>query len=278
LAKQPRPRGPRLAIVTNAGGPGVLATDALIENRGELATLSGQTIAALGAFLPAAWSHANPIDILGDADPKRYARTLEVTAQDPGIDGLLVILTPQAMTHPTTTAQELSRFAQAAGKPILASWMGGESVRPGEEVLDQAGIPTYAYPDTAAEMFTLLWRSHYNLQALYETPTLPAGGVIAAMAREAAETIVAAARAEGRTVLTEVDSKRLLSAYAIPTAEPRVAATADEAVAAAEAIGFPVVVKLYSRTITHKTDVGGVQLNLQDAESVRRAYWDIEAA
>jgi acetyltransferase len=278
LAKQPRPRGPRLAIVTNAGGPGVLATDALIENRGELAALSSQTTEALNAFLPAAWSHANPIDILGDADPKRYARTLEVTAQDPSIDGLLVILTPQSMTHPTTTAQELCRFAKVPGKPVLASWMGGESVRPGEDVLDQSGIPTYAYPDTAAEMFTLLWRSHYNLQALYETPTLPAGGAIAAMARESAEAVVDAARGQGRTVLTEVESKRILSAYGIPTVETRVAATEDEAVAAAEAIGFPVVVKLYSRTITHKTDVGGVQLNIQDAGSVRHAYWAIEAA
>jgi len=201
-----------------------------------------------------------------------------VTARDPGIDGLLVILTSQAMTQPTATAQELCRFAKVPGKPVLASWMGGDSVQPGEEVLDQAGIPTYAYPDTAAEMFTLLWRSQYNLQALYETPTLPAVGAMAARARESAEAIVAAARGQGRTVLTEVESKRILSAYGIPTVETRVATAEAEAVAAAEAMGFPVVVKLHSETITHKTDVGGVLLNLPDAESVRRAYRSIETA
>ena len=278
LAKQPRPRGSRLAIVTNAGGPGVLATDALIENRGELATLSGPTAEALDAFLPAAWSHANPIDILGDADAKRYARTLEVTSQDPNIDGLLAILTPQAMSDPTGTAQELRRFAKVAGKPVLASWMGGESVRPGEEILDRAGIPTFAYPDTAARMFTLMWRSSYNLQALYETPILPPGGAAVATARHEAEAIIADARGLGRTILTEVESKRILSAYGIPTVETRIAATEDDAVAAAEAIGFPVVLKLYSRTITHKADVGGVQLNLNGAESVRRAYREIASA
>ncbi len=278
LAKQPRPRGSRLAIITNAGGPGVLATDALIENRGELAALSGPTAEALDAFLPAAWSHANPIDILGDADPKRYARTLEITSQDPNIDGLLAILTPQAMSDPTGTAQELRRFAKVAGKPVLASWMGGESVRPGEEILDRAGIPTFAYPDTAARMFTLMWRSSYNLQALYETPILPTGGAAVATDRHEAEAIIADARGLGRTILTEVESKRILSAYGIPTVETRIAATEDDAVAAAEAIGFPVVLKVYSRTITHKADVDGVQLNLNGAESVRRAYRDIASA
>ncbi len=277
LAKQPRPRGPRLAIVTNAGGPGVLATDALIEGRGELATLSPETRTALDGFLPSAWSHANPIDVLGDADASRYTRTLEAAAQDPGIDGLLVILTPQAMSDPTATASQLARFAHIPGKPVLASWMGGDSVRPGEEILDRAGIPTFAYPDTAARVFTLMWRSHYNLQAIYETPALSAAsGDAAGGARETAASIVAAARAEGRTVLTEYESKRILAAYGIPTVETRVAATEDEAVAAAEAIGYPVVLKLHSRTITHKTDVGGVQLNLRDADSVRAAFRSIE--
>ena len=136
---------------------------------------------------------------------------------------MLVILTPQAMSDPTATAQELAKYAHIPGKPVLASWMGGESVRPGEEILDRAGIPTFAYPDTAARLFTLMWRSHYNLQALYETPTLPGGGENAAEAREAAGPIIDAARAEGRTVLTEVESKRILAAYGIPTVETRVA-------------------------------------------------------
>ncbi len=182
------------------------------------------------------------------------------------------------MTDPTTTAEELKPYAKIPGKPVLASWMGGAVGPAGETILDHAGIPTFAYPDTAAQMFTLLWRSSYNLQALYETPTLPDGGNAVATAREEAEAIVAAARQEERTVLTEVESKRILAAYGIPTVETRVAATEDEAVAAAEAIGFPVVVKLFSRTITHKTDVGGVQLNLTGAEAVRRAYRAIESA
>ena len=233
LAKQPRPRGPHLAIVTNAGGPGVLATDALIEGGGELAKPTEATLKTLDAFLPSAWSHANPIDILGDADATRYARTLEVAAADPSIDGMLVILTPQAMSDPTATAEQLAKYAHIPGKPVLASWMGGDSVRPGEEILDRAGIPTFAYPDTAARMFTLMWRSHYNLQALYETPDLPAGDADAAGAREGAGSIIAAARAEGRTVLTEFESKQILAAYGIPTVETRVAAAEDEAVAAA---------------------------------------------
>ncbi len=277
LGKQPRPRGPRLAIVTNAGGPGVLATDALIEERGELAALSAESIAALDAFLPDAWSHGNPIDILGDADAQRYAQALAVAARDPNIDGMLVILTPQAMSDPTATARELQAYAKVAGKPVLASWMGGAAVALGEQVLDRAGIPTFDYPDAAARIFTLMWRSYYNLQALYETPSLPSHGETDASARESAAAIIAAARGEGRTVLTEVESKRILSAYGIPTVETRVAATEDEAVIDAESIGFPVVLKLHSRTITHKTDVGGVQLNLTSVDAVRNAYRAIES-
>ncbi|QEH31874.1 Succinyl-CoA ligase [ADP-forming] subunit alpha [Aquisphaera giovannonii] len=278
LSKQPRPRGPRLAILTNAGGPGVLATDTLIEDGGELAALSPETLAALDGFLPPAWSRGNPIDILGDADPGRYDRALAVTAKDPGIDGLLAILTPQAMTDPTATAELLRQHAKISGKPILASWMGGDAVEAGEQILNRAGIPTYRYPDTAAAAFTMMWRSSYNLQGLYETPNLPADGETAALARDRAEAVVAAARREGRSLLTEAESKRLLAAYGIPTARAIVADSPAAAVAAAGEIGYPVVLKLHSRTITHKTDVGGVQLNLRDADAVRDAYRAIEAA
>ena len=184
LSKQPRPKGPRLAILTNAGGPGVLATDALIENKGELAPLSAETMAALDAILPAAWSHSNPIDILGDANPKRYASSLEITAKDPNIDGLLTILTPQAMTDPTATAGDLRQHAKISGKPVLASWMGGEAVEAGQQILNQAGIPSYEYPDTAAHVFTLMWGSSYNLQGLYETPNGPVDSETATNARE----------------------------------------------------------------------------------------------
>ncbi len=271
LAKQPRPQGPHLTILTNAGGPGVLATDALIRGGGRLTPLSDEALQAFDAFLPPAWSHGNPVDILGDADPERYARALEIAGQDEHSDGLLVVLTPQDMTDPTATAERLAPYVQRARKPVLASWMGGQAVEEGERILNRSGIPTFRYPDTAARIFNYMWRYSYNLRGLYETPTLfderdePPD-------LDAAGRLVAEARAAGRTLLSEAESKHLLAAYGIPTTETRVAATADEAVAHAEAMGFPVVVKLHSYTLTHKTDVGGVRLNLADADAVRRAF------
>ncbi len=276
LAKQPRPKGPRLTIVTNAGGPGVLAVDALIRNEGVLAMLSDETIARLNTFLPAPWSHANPIDILGDADATRYARTLEIAAADPNSDGMLVVLTPQAMSDPTATAEALRPYSKIEGKPVLASWMGGDVVAPGEAILNQAGIPTFPYPDTAARVFNAMWRSTYNLRGLYETPTLPPHDEDTNFSRETAATIIAEVRKAGRTTLTEAESKALLAAYNIPTVPTQVAHSADEAVAAASAIGYPVVLKLHSETITHKTDVGGVILDLIDEPAVRDAYQRIE--
>ncbi|HWH71594.1 MAG TPA: CoA-binding protein, partial [Candidatus Sulfotelmatobacter sp.] len=174
LAKQPRPQGPRLSIVTNAGGPGVLATDSLINSGGRLAEPSAETLKALDAFLPAAWSHNNPLDILGDAGSERYAKAVKIAADDPNSDGLLVILTPQAMTDPVATAEQLKPYAKLPGKPLLASWMGGQEVEPGVDILNAAGIPTYDYPDTATRAFSLMYRYAYNLRALYETPALVA--------------------------------------------------------------------------------------------------------
>ena len=173
LAKQPRPAGRRLSIVTNAGGPGVIATDALIGGGGELTELTPETMDRLNEVLPAVWSHNNPIDIIGDAPPERYAKALEVAAADPDTDGLLVILTPQAMTDPTATARALAKHARIQGKPVLASWMGGTDVAEGAAILREAGIPTFAYPDTACVLFNHLWRYADNLRSLYETPTLP---------------------------------------------------------------------------------------------------------
>jgi len=277
LAKQPRPSGPRLTIVTNAGGPGVLATDTLIALGGELAELSEPTLRSLDQVLPPHWSHGNPIDILGDADPERYAQVLEIAAKDPGSDGLLVVLTPQAMTDPTETARRLTAFAVTRGKPVLASWMGGKDVVAGEAILNQANIPTFGYPDTAARTFTLMDRYAYNLRGLYETPTLVEAETEAAPDRAQARQFILDARNSGRSLLTEFESKQLLAAYRIPTVPTRIAASEDEAVQCAAAIGFPVVLKLDSQTITHKTEVGGVQLNLADADAVRRAYRAIES-
>ncbi|MBZ5516134.1 MAG: bifunctional acetate--CoA ligase family protein/GNAT family N-acetyltransferase [Acidobacteriia bacterium] len=278
LGKQPRPKGPRLAILTNAGGPGVLATDTLIGVGGELAELSPETLAALNGFLPREWSHGNPIDILGDATPERYAKAVEIVAKDPNTDGLLAVLTPQAMTDPTQIAEQLKPYAQLDGKPILASWMGGAGVAAGEQILNRAGIPTFAYPDTAARIFHYMWQYTYNLRGLYETPAMPTDFEHTAASHAEAATIIEEVRKVGRTILTEVESKRVLAAYGIPTVETEIAQSADEAAARAKKIGYPVVLKLYSETITHKTDVGGVRLNLTDADAVRRAYRAIEAS
>lgn len=281
LAKQPRPRGPRLTIVTNAGGPGVLAVDALIRNGGELAELRPETIATMNTFLPGPWSHGNPIDVLGDADPARYAKALEVAAADPNSDGLLVVLTPQAMSDPTGTAEKLRPYAKIEGKPVLASWMGGNVVAAGEAILNQAGIPTFPYPDTAARVFHSMWRSTYNLRGLYETPTRDETAddeASHAVGRVKAAELLGAARKTGRKVLTEFESKDLLSSYNIPTVATRVATSAAEAADAANVLGYPIVLKLHSETITHKTDVGGVRLNLTDAADVRRAYALIESS
>src|SRR5271167_2765877 len=275
LAKQPLPRGPRLAILTNAGGPGVLATDTLISLGGQLAELSPETMAAYNSFLPAPWSHNNPIDILGDAEPERYAKALEIASKDPGIDGMLVVLTPQDMTNPTQIAEKLKPYAKGFGKPVLASWMGGAEVAAGEQILNQAGIPTFQFPDSAVRAFNYMWRYSYNLKGIYETPTMPQHAD-ALLQRGKAERIIRDARQAGRTILTEYESKLLLKAYDIPTVETRVAITEQEAVQAAAEIGYPVVLKVYSFTITHKTDVGGVHLNLGDANEVKTAFQAIK--
>ncbi len=276
LSKQPSPRGPRLTIVTNAGGPGVLATDALITGGGELAELTPETMAAYNAVLPPTWSHNNPVDIIGDASPERYAKALEIAAKDPNSDGMLVILTPQAMTDPTRIAEQLKPLAKQEGKPVLASWMGGVDVAAGEEILNRANIPTFPYPDTAARAFNYMWQYSYNLKGLYETPAVPEDSADWTPDRRLVQEIVLRARAGGRTILTEFESKQVLAAYGIPTAATYIATDAAAAAKAAQGIGFPVVLKLYSETITHKTDVGGVQLNLGSAEAVERAFAAIE--
>ncbi len=276
LGKQPRPRGPRLTILTNAGGPGVLATDALIANRGELAPLAPETLRALDKFLPAHWSHANPIDLLGDADPERYARAVQIAAADPNSDGLLVILVPQGMTAPEQFALRLIPFAKGTGKPLLATCMGGAAVATAEAIFNRAGIPTFSYPDTAARAFDYMWRYTYNLKGLYETPAVAEDIAAAAATRRQAEEIIQGARRTGRVILTEFESKQVLAHYGVPTVETRCARSAAESVALADEIGYPVVLKVLSETITHKTDVSGVRLHLGDAAAVRDAYGDIE--
>jgi acetyltransferase len=277
LDRQPRPQGPRLTIVTNAGGPGVLATDALIANGGELASLSDSSLEALNQFLSPHWSHANPIDVLGDAGPEQYARALDIAIRDPHTDGLLAILAPQGMIEPARTADCLKPYAHSSDKPILASWMGGQLISEGQAALNKARIPTFAYPDSAARAFCYMWRHTYNLRGIYETPSLTEEVDENDGSSKAVAKILEDVRRGGRTLLTETESKKILSLYGIATVETKVASSEDEAVMLAQQLGFPVVLKVHSETITHKTDVGGVKLNLADQEAVRRAYREIES-
>ncbi|GAB4108773.1 MAG: hypothetical protein OHK0022_60790 [Roseiflexaceae bacterium] len=214
LAKQPRPRGPRLSILTNAGAPGLLAADALLAHGGTLATPAPATLASLHEQLPQRTSGDNPIDIQGDADATRYGRASSIAVRDPDSDGLLVILTPLLGLDPARAAQEVVEHTRGTGRPVLASWMGGARVTAGENLLNHAGIPTFAYPDLAARAFMLMWQYTRTLRSLYETPALADD---AAIDRSRADALVAAVRAEGRALLAEAEVAELLAAYGIPS-------------------------------------------------------------
>ncbi len=274
LGKQPRPKGPNLHIITNAGGPAVLATDAAILAGAKIPPLSEKTIAALNKFLPEAWSHSNPIDILGDADAERYSKTLDVLAKDPDSDGILVVLSPQDMTDPTGTAEALRQHAKIKDKPILASWMGGSFVHGGVELLNSARIPAFEFPDSAAWTFATMCRYSENLKDLYETP-LPTRAALQPKVAESEE-IIKKALQEKRTILNEYESKKILANFGIPVVDTRIAQTEEEALNCATSIGYPIVLKLFSDTITHKSDVGGVKLNLVDEEAVRKSFAEIK--
>jgi acetyltransferase len=274
LAMQPPPSGPGLAIITNAGGPGVMGADALMLGGGQLASLHPETLATLNASLPPFWSHANPIDILGDATPERYRLAVEVCGKDPNVQGVLVLLTPQAMTDPTETARQLQSFARLPNKPLLACWMGGESVREGIGLLNKAGIPTFSAPEPAIRAFLHMVQYRRNQELLYQTPeALPENG---SQDTQRVRQIIQQVRASGRTLLTEVEAKEVLAAYDVPVVSAISCRSTDEAVASARKIGYPVVLKLLSSTLTHKSDVGGVKLNLADDQAVRAAFATIE--
>ncbi len=276
LAKQPHPKGPHLMIVTNAGGPGVIATDALVENGGKLASLSPDSMKALNALLPAPWSHNNPVDVLGDANAEIYAKTIEIVANDPNTQGILVILTPQDMTDSKGTAEKLKPFARLP-IPVLASWMGADSVKRGDEILTELGIPNFEFPDLACKTFGLMWKYTYHLEGIYEIPVATwKNETFCLLKHRGLEKIIDQALLEKRTILDEVESKQVLESYEIPCVPTRVAKSSDEAVRLAKEFGFPVVLKLYSRTITHKSDVGGVKLNLQTTDAVKKGYDEIE--
>lgn len=282
LAKQPRPKGPHLTIITNAGGPGVLATDAAVFQHAEMTRLAPQTIDKLDQVLPPAWSHSNPVDILGDADAERYAKTVDILMKDSSSDGLLVILSPQDMTNPTATAESLKQQAENNTKPLLASWMGGESVREGAEILSHAQIPVFEYPDDAAKTFATMWRYSRNLQILYEFPAVDQSmmdeeqSFYSTSKAKQVKQLIHTLKEEGRTILTEFESKQVLDHYHIPIVKTLIARSVEEAIELAEQLTFPVVLKLFSQTITHKTDVGGVKLNLQSSGEVGNAFAEIQ--
>ncbi|QDV48014.1 bifunctional acetate--CoA ligase family protein/GNAT family N-acetyltransferase [Gimesia fumaroli] len=270
LARQKCPKGDRLAIVTNAGGPGVMATDALLARQGVLATFSDETIEKLSAVLPSAWSHGNPLDLLGDAPPERFGKAVEIVLADPQVDGLLVILSPQAMTDPPGAATAVIEATRATQKPVLTAWMGGEKVRAGIERFNNAGIPTYTSPEQAVRAFMYLVSYARNREFLYETPhPMP---VDDSVDRAGIRAVFESAITEGQDILSESTSKKMLAGYGIPITKTEVARTADEAVAFAQEMGQPVVLKVFSEQITHKTDVGGVELDLANETEIRDAF------
>lgn len=270
LSMQPRPRGKRLAIVTNAGGPGVLSTDHLIMRGGELAEIETKTIEELNEVLPPAWSHRNPIDVLGDANAKKYGAAIKACLHDPGVDGLLVILTPQAMTNAAEIAREVVAQASHSSKPILASWMGERDVAEGRDILEAGHIPNYRIPENAVNTFMNMYSYTRNIEALYQTPkTIPDNFT---PDQEANRKIISAIMAEGRTTLNEQEAKEFLRNYQIPVTGAVVAKTEKEAIEAAEKLGYPVVMKIASPDILHKTNIGGVKLNLANKASVKNAF------
>ena len=276
LSKQPRPSGPRLAIITNAGGPGVLATDMLLAQGGEIAALSETSLTQLNALLPSHWSRNNPIDVLGDANSERYEKEVQIVAADPENDAILAIVTPQEVTDPASIAKGLTNQKNLHGKPILASWMGASLVADGMATLNAGGIPTFPYPDAAARSFCYMWRYSDNLHSIYETPALEVDGSEDDQGRSRIEALIDNVQKSDRTLLTESESKEILKAYGIPTVKTVIARSADEAVQVGTNLGEKVVLKLYSEVVTHKTDVGGVKLDLRRASEIRQAYHDIE--
>jgi acetyltransferase len=273
LSTRVRPRGERLAIVTNGGGPGVLAADRAADLGVALAELSPATIEVLRRALPSNWSQGNPIDVIGDADAARYKAAVTACLADSSVDGVLVILTPQAMTSPTEVARALIACAKHSDKPLLTVWMGEEQVQKARALLQANRIPVFRTPEPAVDMFAHVSSFYRNQRQLLQVPG-PLGEH-ALPDVDHARAIVTQALANGTNVLSSADSKAVLAAFHIPVARTLPARTAAEAVAAANAIGYPVVMKIDSPDITHKTDVGGVRLNLSNGAEVEAAYGEM---
>ncbi|MFO7965681.1 MAG: bifunctional acetate--CoA ligase family protein/GNAT family N-acetyltransferase [Desulfobacterales bacterium] len=273
LSKQSRIKGPELGIITNAGGPGVMAADALSDYGIEPPRLSDETIDKLNRVLPEHWSRANPIDILGDAPPQRYRDTVDICLKAPEISGLLVMLAPQALTDPTEVADSLSKTLVNARFPVFTSWLGQTDVEKGRQIFNDAGIPTFNSPERAIRAFVDMVNYARNIDMLQEIPSNFPKKL--SFDNAAANRIITDALTSRMVNLTEVESKNVLAAYGIPTIPTRIAQTEKEAVQSAAETGFPVALKIYSRDISHKTEADGVALNLNTESEVKSAFHQV---
>jgi len=273
LATQRRPSGNKLVMVTNAGGPGVIATDYLIKKGGQLSTLSQSTIDGLDSFLPPSWSKGNPVDVLGDADAIRYRKAIETVILDPSVDAVLALLTPQSMTHPTSIARELVTIAQKNQKTILASFLGEDDVAEARTILTNAHIPVYETPEKAIQSFINLYTYSSNLELLYETPAT-APHAFTPKTEENRVIIQNAAKQE-RFVLSELEAKQILANYDMPIPQSYLTTTPEEAAEKSKSLGYPVAMKIVSPQILHKIDVGGIKLNIQSEEEAKKAFEEI---
>ena len=273
LASHHRYSGNRLAIITNGGGPGVMAIDRAVDLGVSVASLSAATIERLNQVLPATWSHNNPVDIIGDATPQRYRDAVTICMEDPGVDGTLVMLTPQAMTKPLEVATLLVEAARKFSKPLLTSWMGHSQIIEGRDLFAQAGIPSFSTPEAAVEAYSYITAYYRNQRLLAQVPPPLSHHDVPDV--EGARMLIESVLAERRKVLSEMESKALLSAFHIPVAKTVVVRAPNEALLMAEEFGFPVAMKINSPDISHKSDAGGVKLNLMNAAAVRAAYHEI---
>jgi acetyltransferase len=271
MSKQPRPSGPRLAILTNGGGPGVMATDTLARYGQEPAPLDPETMQALDAFLPPFWSRSNPIDILGDASAERFGRALKICFDSRNLDGVLVILAPQALTAPFAVAQALAAAVKERRYPVFTCWMGGKSIAKAVDILNEAGIPTYDTPERAVRAFLYMVEYARNLETLLEIPPKIIRHMV--FDQEKARQLLSAAPAQ--RFMPETDAKDMLTAYGLPVIRTELAETEAQALRIGREIGYPLVMKLHSPDITHKTDAGGVRLDLRCDADVGRAYTQI---
>jgi acetyltransferase len=267
------PSGNRLAIVTNGGGPGVMATDCASDWGLEIATLSPHTIDTLNKVLPVTWSHANPVDIIGDAQADRYRHAVKACMEDPNVDGVLTILTPQAMTKPLEAAKAVIEVSDQYSKPLLACWMGGVQVEEARNAFNIAKKPNFRTPEPAVEIFSFLSAYYQNQKLLMQMPGSLSHHLEPDV--EGAHMIIEGALQERRKVLSEMESKALLAAFHIPVAQTLIAHSPNEALLIAQQLGYPVAMKINSPDITHKTDAGGIRLNLTNAQAVRGAYHEI---